>query len=547
MRADDRKKEVLKSVDAAAKQKPACRAGLEKVSQILKRDSFCDVSIDGFGKEFREWQYKADEACSQMLDRVSQAVTAAIGDADLDDIVTRLSDWCDTKENFEKFKESYDEGVFLEAIVSNQMKTEMLDLFDKTMDEVAVFVPMMEEAGGFFDYDDKNILDTLNIQRKAIANTEIPNSAAAYDSYKKMKQSLDRLRGGIANGNEFDISEGIRMLGDDVDDLVTDAQKGKLSKSKQLDKPKFKGYDATAKMQIREANPRDLDELQAGVVMYKIQAQDNAEIARVFGKSGDIAGSNTYNPANDPQIKQNQKRLERLFASYEAAKTDIEKTSIFNQISELNRDIEERTAQLMKKAKEGGPSKVYAESYKEMGEYMQEFMSYFILQPGQYKLTMKKYKEYLGDIESNLNEVRKRFSKKIEINSVADLVKLYETAVANNDQEQIDNIKTAVQVVIENREKEAPRTDEGVKERMSDEELEAAKQEQERARKEAEEMMKKQAEERRNQEDQIREMKRKMGLAVDEPEAPSSDKEAEDEETLNGVLEEIEKMKNADQ
>ncbi len=460
MRAEDARRQALKGLADAKKSnekssnrdKAAIRDKIETAEGILSSPDFCRAQIKAYGKSFREFQAQADASCAAMLSRVTDAVAGAVGAGDYDNILSRLYDWMDAKSSFETVQRYIENNEGGNTIMTSEIKNNLTALLSQTADDICNFDKLHSDYYGTDAGSEKDIMDRLLQIKDLIADTEIPNTQATYDMYKQIRTELDKIRNSVAKGYTYDIDTSVNRIAEKADKLVEMAKSGglrdKTVKNPDLGKP----YPNTGTIDINEINADDLDELDSGVVIYKTFNQADSIINRMYDNALNIIfGIKGLN--EDPQLKDLQARGQKLNKQLKEARTDAQKDIIRTQLRSVTARMKERQAYIGDRVKKlTDYYAVQGQAYNEIAQYMEKLMSYFIPLPGQYKLTLKKYQEYIKKVQDYINSRGKlfSFSSKNKIKSIADIVELYQKALSENDVETVQYIKSAVDLSVEN-------------------------------------------------------------------------------------------------
>ncbi len=468
MRAEEAKRQTLNTLDDARKKNPALGGKIDEVKSIISAPDFCRVPVNAYGSSFREWQAKTEEACSTMLGRVNMAVASAVGAGDYDKIIQRLCGWNDGKADFETYYSNKNaKDGWGEPIMTSEIKNDMLKLISQTQDDINSYA----ELSRFFKGDKDKMVSTLQDVQDRLADTEIPNTQASYKLYSEIKFLLDSIRDAVAKGTIYDIDMNLQRLEVKTSSLIEKAQSGELTRSKAADNVTLGRYLNTKLVEPDTMNPEDLDELQAGIIVYNTLKQADSVIDSLAIDSARLKFPGPIKEDDDPRLRElNQQGRECTLRLQEAQKRgrQSEVNANFNMLKEIKATKQKRLNELERQRQsEYEQNKRLGDIYEEISDYLTRFKSAFVLQPGAYKLDLKKYKQYLAEVENNIN-ILKRDEKKslfnfksntVKITNIEDLRRLYQEALANNDQKTLNILKTSLQDVTDQQKVTKIRTD----------------------------------------------------------------------------------------
>lgn len=533
------------------------RDRIERAEGMIASPDFCRVPIKLYGDAFRAFQAQADASCSAMLMRVVNAVASAVGPGDYDNILSRLNDWAEAKSSFETVQKYIENNEGDETIMTSEIKNTLAKLISQTADDILAFDSLSSEYNGTDAGTMKDSVDRLMQVKDLIADTEIPNTEATYSMYQQIRAELDRMRDSIAKGFTYDIDTNINRLAVKAEELAENARSGNLSRSRV---PKNADLGSmlpnTATIDVGTVNPDEVDELDAGIVIYKTFNQADSIINQIYDNAINISNG-IQGLKEDHQLQTLQSRGEKLYKQLTEARTDGQRSLIASQLRNVTKQMNDRQAYIEANvAKLSAYRESIGKSYNELAQYVESLESYFIPLPGQYKLTLKKYQEYLKKVERNINYVRpkKLFSRRkddIVINSIADIVSLYQKALADHDNDTIDIIKTAIDVNVKEIQKKLPTLD--VPEEEKAPVKEKTPEEIEAERKEMEEFAKmfggKQPEQ--PAADPLREFEGQFGgqkepVPEPVPEEPVTEDQLPTDDEIASILQEVERMKNGE-
>ncbi|MCD8294067.1 MAG: hypothetical protein LUE27_02305 [Clostridia bacterium] len=554
MRAEDARRQALKGLAEAKKNNPAMRDRIERAESMLSDPDFCRVPIRAYGSAFREFQAQADASCAALLSRVTNAVASAVGPADFDNILSRLYDWEDARSSYETIKRYVENNEGGTTIMTSEIKNNLISLISQTADDIASFDKLSCDYAGTDAGSVQDTIDRLLQIKDTIADTEIPNTAATYDLYQQIRAELDKIRSSVAKDYGYDIDNNLNRVAEKAEKLTDMARSGELTRSRAVKGADLgEPYPNTATIEVGKADPDKLDELDAGIVIYKTFNQADSIINKMYDNAVNIMfGIKGLN--EDHQLKTLQEKGEKLYKQLKEARTDAQRNIISSQLRNVTKQMENRQAHNEANIKK--LSEYYAvtgQSYNELAAYVESLRDYFIPLPGQYRLTLKNYQQYLKKVQDNINYVRpkKLFSRRkdnVVINSIADIVELYQKALADHDNDTIDIIKTAIDVNVTGVQKKLPRLD--VPGEPEPEKREKTPEEIEKERQEMEQWGKMFGEpEKEPEKNPLDEFAQFGGGAPEEPEKePEKEQEPEnqipDEDEINSILREVEMMKN---